>query len=63
MLAAVEDIADVPSLGIGHVADHAVLERLGKTDDGVQRCAQLVGHGGKELGLHMAGACPRSKPE
>ncbi len=55
MLAAVKDIAYVASLGIGHVADHAVLECLGKTDHGIERRAQLVGHGGKKLGLHVAG--------
>ncbi len=55
VLAAVENVTDVAALGIGHVTDHAVFERLRKADDGVERGAQLVGHGGEKFGLHMAG--------
>ena len=42
VLAAAEDVADEPSLFIGHLAHQAVLEHLGKADDGIERRPQLV---------------------
>ena len=52
MRAARMDIVRVVAIGV--VADgaiHLVLDDLGKADDRVQRRAQLVTHGGEELGL------------
>src|SRR5579862_1167582 len=55
VLPAGKNIADVFALGIGHPAHQAVLECLGKADDGVQGRAQFVRHGGQELRFHAAG--------
>ena len=55
MLAAGENVADVFVLVIAHLTNQTILERLGKSDDGVQRRAQFMRHGGQELRLHSAG--------
>ncbi len=54
MLAAAEDVADEPSLLIGHLAEETVDEHLGESYDGVQRGPQLVRHVGEEFRFHPA---------
>jgi len=48
----VPDISDVATaLPARHLLDIAHQQQLGKADDGVERSAQLMAHGGKERDL------------
>ena len=49
--AGVEDVGDETALLRLQLAEHAVLQHLGETDDRVQGRAQLVRHVGEEVGL------------
>src|SRR5260221_9522704 len=50
------DVAHVLELLRVQVAEHALLQHLGKADDRIERRAQLVGHVGEELALVPVGA-------
>ena len=51
-----QDVLEVFLLFCVDVAEHALHEDLGKADDRVQRCAELVRHVGEEVGFVPARA-------
>src|SRR4051812_19629481 len=56
MTAAVEDVAEVLLLLVVERARLAVRQKLGESDDAVQRRAKFVGHAGQEAVLGLIGA-------
>src|SRR5262245_59442882 len=57
MRAGIPDVGDVAAAPLRlHLLDVAHQQQLGEADDGVERCAQLVAHGGEEAGFRLARA-------
>ena len=55
MAAGLKDVAQVLRLPLVHLAEHPLGQDFRESEDGVQRCAQLVRHVGEELRLVLAG--------
>src|SRR5882672_2086287 len=53
---ALEDVLEILLLLSVEVTEEAIEEDLGETNDGVERCSELVGHAGEEFRLVAIGS-------
>ena len=51
LLAAAVNLGDPVALGGTERSQQAITEGVGKADDGIERCAQFMGHGGQQRAL------------